>query len=447
MSSAVLVEIPYHKHSSELFSKIRHLDYAVWLDSCFPDGYKGRFDIMSAQPAEVIYGDNPCVMQKIKHAMSKHCVSSHRPDPDLPFIGGAIGFLGYDLSDADLPKSDNPQQAIHFPKSCIGIYPWTIVQDHRRRRCLLVFSPSIDNTERARIKQFFVSEAATDQASEKPRLGRAFQPTIDLARYRADFEKIQDYILAGDCYQVNYTQHFSAPFSGDTWQAYQVLRHEAKAPFSAYFNLPEGTILSVSPERFIKLQGRHVETRPIKGTQPRHADSFIDSERAKALCNSAKDQAENLMIVDLMRNDIGQLCVPGSVTVDKLFELETYSNVHHLVSTIEGELRPDADAVDLLSRCFPGGSITGAPKRRAMEIIKELEATERSVYCGSMFYISADGGMDSSICIRTFIVENETIHCWGGGGLVVDSLCDSEYNESIQKVERFMKALELHYLN
>lgn len=441
LSSAILIEIPYHKHSSDLFAKIKHLDHAVWLDSCFPDGFKGRFDIMAAEPMEVFSGDDLSVLTKVRTAIKQHFPSTKSPDPDLPFIGGAIGFLSYDIGNASLTTDAVAKQTINFPKSCIGIYPWTIVQDHRRRRCLLVCAATMTEYDREQIKRHFMS-TNTPRPQPAPKLGAPFKATISQDRYRQDFERIQAYLLAGDCYQVNYTQHFSTTFYNDPWQAYQVLRHTAKAPFSAFFKLPQGTIMSVSPERFIKLHGRHIETRPIKGTQARHHDPFIDTERAKKLCNSDKDKAENLMIVDLMRNDIGRLCVPGSVVVDKLFELETYSNVHHLVSTIEGELAAEFDALDLLKACFPGGSITGAPKRRAMEIIQELEATERSIYCGSMFYISADGAMDSSICIRTFLVENETIHCWGGGGLVVDSEVDSEYQESIQKVERFMQALE-----
>jgi para-aminobenzoate synthetase component 1 len=446
LSSAILIEIPYHKHSSDLFAKIKHLEHAVWLDSCFPDGFKGRFDIMAAEPIEVIEGEDLSVLNRVREAIKKHFPAATRPDPDLPFIGGAIGYLSYDIANNALSVEAQEKQAINFHTSCVGIYPWTVVQDHRRRRCLLVCSPSLTQQAREQVKQRFTSNITLQQHAT-PTLGAPFKATISADRYRHDFERIQAYLTAGDCYQVNYTQHFSAPFYNDPWPAYQVLRHTAKAPFSAYFNTAAGTIMSVSPERFIKLHGSHVETRPIKGTQARHHDPFIDTERAKKLCNSEKDKAENLMIVDLMRNDIGRLCVPGSVVVDKLFELETYSNVHHLVSTIEGELAAQYDATDLLAACFPGGSITGAPKRRAMEIIQELEATERSIYCGSMFYISADGAMDSSICIRTFLVENDTIHCWGGGGLVVDSDVDSEYQESIQKVERFMQALEQHFLD
>jgi len=439
--NAVLCELPYHRRSSDLFSQIRHLPYAVWLDSSFPDGYKGRFDIMAAEPSRVIQTADQSVFSELRAILKEDFSDIHSPDPDLPFMGGAIGFLNYNLSDERLKHYQPPQHVIATPQSNIGIYHWALIQDHRRRRCVLVCSPKVGAEKRQALKRVFTEEI--EHMPCKAKLRSPFVTTISKQEYQQGFQKIQDYILAGDCYQVNYTQHFSAPFSGDPWAAYQILRHEAKAPFSAFFNTPEGTVLSVSPERFIKVSGRHVETKPIKGTQPRHEDAFVDAELARKLCNSEKDKSENLMIVDLMRNDIGKHCATGSVMVDKLFELESYSNVHHLVSTISGELAPNADAIHLLEDCFPGGSITGAPKLRSMEIINELEACQRSVYCGSMFYLSADGKLDSSICIRTMLVENGTIHCWGGGGIVADSNCDSEYRESIQKVERFMKALEL----
>ncbi len=440
MSNAILLELPYHKSSIDLFSHIRQLPYAVWLDSSFPDGYKGRFDIMAAEPSRVIHAIDGNVFNDLRQIIKDEFDYQYSPDPDLPFIGGAIGFLNYNLSDEKLRHTIKQQQPINTPLSEIGIYHWTVIQDHRRRRCVLVCSPKIDKEKRNYLVDLFTQPESNDRA--RARLTSPFTTTISKQEYQHGFTKIQNYILAGDCYQVNYTQHFSATFSGDPWAAYKILRQEAKAPFSAFFNTPSGAVLSVSPERFIKVAGKHVETKPIKGTQPRHEDAFIDAENARNLCNSKKDKSENLMIVDLMRNDIGRHCVAGTVIVDKLFDLESYSNVHHLVSTISGELSQSADALNLLEDCFPGGSITGAPKLRSMEIINELEATQRSVYCGSMFYFSADGKLDSSICIRTMLVQDGAIHCWGGGGIVADSNCDSEYRESIQKVERFMKALE-----
>jgi para-aminobenzoate synthetase component 1 len=201
-------------------------------------------------------------------------------------------------------------------------------------------------------------------------------------------------------------------------------------------------LLCLSPERFLKLAGRHVETRPIKGTRPRQRDAAADQREAEELRHSVKDRAENLMIVDLLRNDIGRNCTPGSIHVDQLFELVSYPTVHHLVSTISGELLPQRSGFDLLRDSFPGGSITGAPKRRAMEIIEELESDPRRAYCGSLLYISADGRMDSNIAIRSLVCDGDSIHCWGGGGIVADSQWEQEYQETWDKVGRFIEALE-----
>jgi para-aminobenzoate synthetase component 1 len=200
--------------------------------------------------------------------------------------------------------------------------------------------------------------------------------------------------------------------------------------------------MSLSPERFMSLHGHRVETSPIKGTRPRHRDPVADDMASMDLRRSEKDRAENLMIVDLLRNDLGRSCIPGSIHVDRLFELQSFPTVHHLVSTISGELREECGAFELLRDSFPGGSITGAPKRRAMEIIAELEPDPRRVYCGSILYISADGRMDSNIAIRTLLCRDEQIYCWGGGGIVADSQWQREYQETYDKVGKFLNALE-----
>ena len=256
------------------------------------------------------------------------------------------------------------------------------------------------------------------------------------------FKRIKEYIRNGDCYQVNFAQHFSAKFKGNTWAAYQMLRKYNPAPFSAFINIPSGTILSSSPERFLSLSNNQVETKPIKGTKHRSVFAYEDKELASLLLKSEKDRAENLMIVDLLRNDISKSCKLGSVKVPKLFSLETFSSVHHLVSTIRGSLAKNKDAIDLFRGCFPGGSITGAPKLRSMEIIEELERDKRSIYCGSIAYIGFDGNMDSNICIRTLIYCKNKIHFFVGGGIVWDSTVDAEYKECFHKASAILKIFE-----
>jgi para-aminobenzoate synthetase component 1 len=271
-----------------------------------------------------------------------------------------------------------------------------------------------------------------------------FQSNLSETSYRAAFDRIQEYIHAGDCYQVNLAQRFSAPYSGDPWAAYRTLRSVAAAPFSGYLKLSgtDEAIISLSPERFISLHGNRVETSPIKGTRPRYRDERSDRQAIKDLRNSIKDRAENLMIVDLLRNDLGRNCTPGSIHVDRLFEIQSFPTVHHMVSTISGDLQEGRSAMELLRDSFPGGSITGAPKKRAMEIIRELESDPRGPYCGSLLYISADGRMDSNIAIRTLLCRQGTVNCWAGGGIVADSQWQREYQETYDKVGSFLSALE-----
>jgi para-aminobenzoate synthetase component 1 len=233
---------------------------------------------------------------------------------------------------------------------------------------------------------------------------------------------------------VNFTQRFSATYEGDPLGLYARLRQRQRAPFSAYLRTPHADILSFSPERLVRVEDRKILTQPIKGTRGRHSDPTEDQRLADELRHSEKDQAENLMIVDLLRNDLGKSAITGSIKVDKLFELNTYENVHHLVSPISGELKPDISAMDLLRNCFPGGSITGAPKRRAMEIIGELEPVKRHVYCGAIGYYSYHGNLDTNLPIRTLVCDADQLYYWGGGGIVADSDASEEYAESLLKV-------------
>jgi para-aminobenzoate synthetase component 1 len=262
---------------------------------------------------------------------------------------------------------------------------------------------------------------------------------MDQMDYARAFNRVQDYIRAGDCYQVNLAQRFSAQAEGDPWAAYCALRDISPAPFAAYLNMPQVQVLSASPECFLRVHDGVVETRPIKGTRPRSTDAAQDQANAEELCASLKDRAENLMIVDLLRNDIGKSCATGSVKVEKLLELESFANVHHLVSTISGQLAPGHGAVDLLRGCFPGGSITGAPKLRAMEIIEELEPHRRGVYCGAIGYIGFDGNMDTSIAIRTAVYSHGELRFWAGGGIVADSEMDKEYRETLDKASSMLQ--------
>jgi para-aminobenzoate synthetase component 1 len=254
--------------------------------------------------------------------------------------------------------------------------------------------------------------------------------------------RVREYIFSGDIFQANLSQRFEAPLAERPWTLYRRLRARNAAPFAAFLDLPGAAILSASPERFLRADvGGHVETRPIKGTRPRGHGPEHDAALGAALTQSAKDQAENLMIVDLMRNDLSRVCAPGSVRVPELFTLEQYATVHHLVSTVEGQLAGGAGAIELLRATFPGGSITGAPKLRAMEIIAELEPSQRGVYCGCIGYLSVTGALDTNIAIRTAVAAHGRVLFSAGGGIIADSNPEQEYRETLDKARGIIDVL------
>ncbi|WP_327125175.1 aminodeoxychorismate synthase component I [Nitrincola sp. A-D6] len=332
-----------------------------------------------------------------------------------------------------------------MPHLVIGLYLQAVIIDHHKKKSWLVVHALADTT----ITQNFLSRLTSEVSSVSQTdtspfsLLEPFTSNMSARDYRHALERIHAYIQAGDCYQINLAQRFTAPCQGDPWQAWKSLRQVAPTPFAAYLDLDQGALLSLSPERFLSCDNNgQVETRPIKGTRPRGTTNDEDAQLATELINSDKDRSENVMIVDLLRNDLSKVCQPGSVEVPELFTLESYPNVHHLVSSVTGRLEGDFSALDLLRECFPGGSITGAPKIRAMEIIDELEPHRRSAYCGSIAYISACGRMDSSITIRTLVCSKNHIHCWAGGGIVADSDIDAEYAETFSKVNNLLKTLQ-----
>ncbi|MDJ0878116.1 MAG: aminodeoxychorismate synthase component I [Halieaceae bacterium] len=443
ISTVQLEELPYHPDSCTWFLRLRDLPRPLFLDSCYPHSSRGRFDILLADPRETI--DFTCEITtsykdivKYFHDLQAAWNGSHCDAADtVPFCGGLAGYLDYEFG---LPLQHLAPAVGAGAR--VGLYDWALVQDHVLQRCLFVCLPGVTPARRKRLLDRLREPQPDTRNHEDFALTSGFGNGLPRDAYQQAFRQVQRYIHAGDCYQVNLARCFSADFAGDPWNAYQGLRGLAAAPFAAYHDCGDEQLLCLSPERFLRVSGRHVETRPIKGTRGRSSDPGADRLAAEDLQRSPKDRAENLMIVDLLRNDIGRSCRPGSIQVDGLFELESYPSVHHLVSTVSGELRADCTALDLLRDSFPGGSITGAPKRRAMEIIGELEPAPRRAYCGSVFYLSADGQFDSNIAIRSLLCRDGVIHCWGGGGLVSDSNCQLEYQETWDKVGRYLEHLE-----
>lgn len=441
--------LPYYSDSAELFAPIADKNWAVFLDSGFPYSEQGRYDIIAYNPeitllsqgnttkiskhGEISYSnENPFLLVK------KFLKTDFPSIAGIPFNGGAIGYFSYDLVRRleHLPTLAKDEENI--ADMAIGIYAWAVVVDHHQQESWLVGKQQ-DNWQNL-INQFSLITTEEKKSDfwvlEKP------QSNMDKKSYQLAFEKIKSYLKEGDSYQVNLAQRFSSPCSGNPWFAYKQLRKINSAPFSAYLNFSGAQILSSSPERFLKLTDGKVESKPIKGTRPRHQQIIADQQQISALSKSPKDRAENLMIVDLLRNDISKNCQKWSVKVPKLFEIESYAMVHHLVSTITGILADGQHALDLLKNCFPGGSITGAPKIRAMEIIEELEPNRRGIYCGSIGYIGFDGNMDTNIAIRTLVHSEHKIRFWAGGGIVNDSKMEAEYQECFDKAAALLKLLQ-----
>ena len=458
----------YHHDSALLFARIAHQPWAMFLDSGqtlnaatgMPGSQYGRYDILVADPFMTFTSDE---QYTLIHERGHSHVSSEDPfalikqallpyqsaATDLPFSGGALGYFGYDLARRLERLENKANNTDAIAPLQVGIYDWAVLVDHRNKTACLV-SHGFDEKTRVHWHTLCASFDAPFMphhvAKKEFTVHSEVESNMDEAAYAAAFNKIQHYIQEGDCYQVNLAQRFSAKASGDSWLAYQKLREISPAPFMAYMNFGNMQVLSGSPERFLQVHHGSVETRPIKGTRPRADDPVLDAQYAQDLQSSLKDRAENLMIVDLLRNDIGKNCETGSVRADKLFQLQSFANVHHLVSIVTGRLQAGKTALDLLRGCFPGGSITGAPKLRSMQIIEELEPHRRGVYCGAIGYIGFDGNMDTNIAIRTAVYQQRNgegeISFYAGGGIVADSDLKKEYKETLDKASSMLKVMQ-----
>ena len=452
MKKSEIIDLPYKANAEAIFSSIRHFPDALWLDSGNPVCSSSQFDIITASPStilettgkitKIVTSKSTKLSMEEPFSLCDKLFSSIKNTDDSykdhPFIGGIAGYFGYDLGGTNihhLPKHDS------LPDMRIGYYQWAVVLDHLSKKSWIFFSFDCPKKLKKELINC-IKYKSQDIVLNTNKFNYELSNTTKKSQYLSTIAKVKEYILAGDCYQINYAQHFSTKIDEDSWEIYKDLRKRMAAPYSCYYQLGDTNqaILSFSPERFLKLEDDQVNTQPIKGTLSRGLNKTEDAEQAKALIGSEKDRAENLMIVDLLRNDLGKNCKLGSIKARKLFELQSFENVHHLVSTITGVLRKDKTPISLLRDCFPGGSITGAPKKRAMELINELESCKRSVYCGSIGYISANGRMDTNIAIRTIVSDGDNMHCWGGGGIVADSNAEDEYQEILDKVGFLIKS-------
>ncbi|HEY2898865.1 MAG TPA: aminodeoxychorismate synthase component I [Gemmatimonadaceae bacterium] len=471
----------------ESCARFRGMPYLLFLDSARDPARLGRYSFLTADPALVVHGKGPHASVRdtrtgnetrlASHALAgvRDLLAPHLTEPVSglpPFQGGAAGYIAYDwgavLERLPAPRYDD----LAIPDLVFPIYDWVIAWDHLERRAWLI-STGIPDTGReksqrcddrlALVRDRLSSRSLNTETSTSP--SASFSPRaehapsypvsdtdipfgVDLRSsfthrgYLDALTRVREYIVAGDIFQANLSQRFEAPLTESPFALYQRLRGINPAPFAAFLEFGDVTIASASPERFLHLDSaRQVEARPIKGTRPRGVYPAHDAALGRALQESVKDRAENLMIVDLMRNDLSRVSLAGSVRVPELFALERYATVHHLVSTVTGALAPECDAIDLLCATFPGGSITGAPKVRAMEIIAELEPSRRGVYCGSIGYLSLTGVMDTSIVIRTYQAIRGQVYFSAGGGIVADSDPEQEYRETFDKARALIRAL------
>lgn len=453
--------------ASQVFDMFRGRPFPFFLDSGMDPGKLGRYSFMGSDPFLVLrsWGEEISLVRDGRE-------ESRRGNPldvagellavytldgcpnDIPFVGGAVGYFSYDLCHFIERLPTTAADDLNLPECYLAFYDTVIAFDHLGGRAYLVSTgfPELDERKRKRRAEEKLKElrgkmlnkpAITGELSSLSTGDIVLKSNFSREGYLKAVEIAREYICAGDIFQVNLSQRFEADLNIAPYELYQRLRKINPAPFASYLEFDGVSIIGASPERFLRVQGDWVETRPIKGTRPRGKSVAEDSALARELLSSVKDRAENVMIVDLERNDLGRVCRYGTVQVTELAILETYPTVFHLTSTVKGRLREDKNRIDLLKATFPGGSITGAPKVRAMEIIDELEPTRRSVYTGSIGYLSFNGEMDLNIVIRTFLVKGGRAYFQVGGGIVYDSEPEAEYAETLDKAKALVQALNL----
>jgi len=442
----------------DAFGKLHHMPYSLLLDSVDEKHPDAKYSFIAFMPIETIECKNGRV--QITNAKGQNSFENMNPfdavqeclrhyrlsvinDPDLPpFQGGVAGFFGYDLGRNLETLPNIAEENADMPDMAVGIYDQVLAYNHKTNKLTLIIQT--DNEEQANTKYQHVLKLldAPAQSNKFDAFDPDWRSNFTKSAYMKQIQRIINYIRKGDIFQANMTQRFDAelPNDFDSYAHYLNLREVSPAPFASYFNLGHIKISSSSPERFLTVNGGVVETKPIKGTAARLDDKALNQLNMNGLENSEKERAENVMIVDLLRNDLSKVCRPDAVDVVKLCALESFANVHHLVSTLRAKLRQGYSASELLKACFPGGSITGAPKIRAMEIIEELEPTRRGPYCGSMGYIGFDDTMDTNILIRTLVYQGNAVSFQVGGGITVDSNPEQEYQETLDKAQGILNS-------
>ena len=449
------------------FNALARRPYSFFLDSGMDPGKLGRYSFMGSDPFLVLRsrGEEITLIRDGKEEarrgnpfdMLGEFLDGYTLDTsqtEIPFVGGAVGYFSYDLGHFIERLPDTAVDDLHLPEGYLAFYDAVVAYDHLGGKAYIISTgfPELEEGKRISKAEARLRELRNDVLLSPP------PPMIEDAAYNADAELIsnfthdgylkavamaREYIGAGDIFQVNLSQRFETELTVSPYELYRRLRRINPAPFANYFGFDGVSVVGASPERFLRVRGGRVETRPIKGTRPRGKNPREDKQLAESLLASVKDRAENVMIVDLERNDIGRVCRYGTVNVTELAVLETYPTVFHLTSTVVGQLSQGKNRIDLLKATFPGGSITGAPKVRSMEIIDELEPTRRSVYTGSLGYLSFDGNMDLNIVIRTILIKDKRAYFQVGGAITYDSEPEAEYLETLDKGRAMVRALGL----
>lgn len=446
-----IIELPYYPDATlNLFEPLSKIAWSMLLYSGHNNQHPdGRFDILVTDPVLTLVTKNNIttishnnnhqssntdpfmLLKEYTHITNMESYNDHKLK--LPFQGGFLGVFGYDLARyiESLPKLT--EQDLPFPDMAIGLYRWAIISDHKLHTNYLVTHDEPNQILPWIYQQYTNNNRSDHQTSF--RIMKPWKSNISRSEYSKKFNIIKKHITIGNCYQVCLSQRFISPYIGNAWIAFRYLLNYNHAPFSGFIRLPNKlSILSLSPERFLQLRDSKIKTQPIKGTLPRLKNTQDDYHQIIKLSKSTKNQSENLMIVDLLRNDIGKVAIPGSIHVPKLFDIQSFAGVHHMISTITGKLANNFSACDLLRACFPGGSITGAPKIQAMKLIEQLEPHRRNIWSGSIGYLSCCGNMDTNIAIRTLLSDRQHLFCSVGSGIVYDSDENIEFQEMKDKI-------------
>lgn len=455
MIGLIIEKIETKYTAFELFHALVEDPYSFLLDSSMQNEKLGRYSFMGGSPFAVFKSKNQNItitennitrnlvgnpFEELKQLLDKYKTEDLHT---IPFLGGAVGYFAYDMGHHIEKLPRNAIDDVDIPDACFGFYDSIIAVDHQSNSTYIIANGMNEKPEIAikDIKRKLDGITAQKLASPKGIACGEIQSNFTKEDYMGAVQRVKAYIRSGDIYQANLTQRFKCSTEEAPFSIYSRLRQLNPAPFACYMNFGEGHILSSSPERFLKIQDNLIETRPIKGTRPRGRTVEEDKTNREELLSSEKDKSELLMIVDLERNDIGKVSKTGTVQVPELFHLEEYATVYHLVSKVTGEMLDNIGTIDVIKAAFPGGSITGAPKIRSMEIIDELEPTQRNIYTGSIGYIGFNGCIDLNIAIRTIVMKEGTAYFQAGGGIVWDSDPQLEYEETLHKARALFRTL------